>query len=68
MVVVDDLHVVYSVAAGAGQGHRHETALLRLVEGRRRPSIREIPALSAAYTYVAAGATRSAFWRDGSGG
>jgi teichoic acid transport system ATP-binding protein len=66
-VVVDDLHVVYRVYGAGGDKGTAATALMRLVRGQRRPSVREVHAIRGVSFVVNHGDAIGIIGRNGSG-
>ena len=67
MVVVDDLHVVYRVYGAGGDRGTAATALMRMMRGQRRPSIREVHAIRGVSFAAYRGDAVGVIGRNGSG-
>src|SRR5713101_9631731 len=67
MVVVDDLHLVYRVHGAGRDKGTAPTALMRLMRGRRRPSIREVHAIRGISFVAYRGDAVGVIGRNGSG-
>jgi teichoic acid transport system ATP-binding protein len=66
-VVVDDLHVVYRVYGAGGDKGTAATALMRVVKRQRRPSVREVAAISGVSFVAYHGDAIGIIGRNGSG-
>jgi teichoic acid transport system ATP-binding protein len=67
MVVVDDLHVVYRVYGAGRDKGTGASALLRLINRQRRPSIREVHAIRGISFVAYRGDAVGVIGRNGSG-
>ncbi|HEV2374347.1 MAG TPA: ABC transporter ATP-binding protein [Streptosporangiaceae bacterium] len=67
MVVVDNLHVVYRVYGSGADRGTAATALLRMLQRRRRPSIREVHAIRGLSFVAYKGDAVGLIGRNGSG-
>jgi teichoic acid transport system ATP-binding protein len=67
MVIVDDLHIVYKVYGAGGDKGNAPTALLRMLTGRRRASIREVHAIRGISFIAYRGDAVGVIGRNGSG-